>query len=361
MTHLAKSLRATTQSQIHTVHSGVYARMVVTGLFADEEIMSFVYFVLPGRNPELYASSLANPGRTILKTPKFSTGPECWILKTWHLLSQQSLPFKPVLVGQAVPGEVCVFHYEHAKPKYGAQTCFAVVAQADRPAPPLADMVIVQNQALKGKNAYHIPHWTQDGLIARDSSRGVRIESIAFMGNKRYIPPFFSSPQFLSGLQQLGVTPLWRSADDWHDYKDVDITLAYRELPLVEEKTKPALKLVNAWLAGAPIILRPEVAYAEIRMSSLDYLEARDAIQVLEGIQYLQDNPTVYEAMITNGRRRAEDFDDSAIRELWVDVLGKALKKNKTTGKNNRWIRVMTYKLNRMRTRIWKHLTGWRD
>lgn len=323
--------------------------------------MNLVYFVLPERDPELYASSLANPGRSTLETPRFSTGPECWVLKTWHLLSQQTLPFKPVLVGQAVPGEVCVFHYEHAKPKYGVQTCFAVVARADRPAPPLADMVVVQNQALQDKNAYHIPHWAQDGLIARAPSRGTRIESIAFMGDKKYIPPFFSAPPFLAELQKLGVTPLWRSVDDWHNYEDVDIVLAFRELPAAVEKTKPALKLVNAWLAGAPIILRPEAAYAEIRRSNLDYLEAWDAPQVLEGIRYLKDNPAVYEAMVANGRQRAGKFDNAAIRGLWVDVLEKALKENATTGERNSRKRAMVYQLNKMRTHIWKRLAGWRD
>ena len=323
--------------------------------------MKAVYFVMPQKDQILPALATKRPHWTVLKDHAFPTGPECWVLKTWYMLAQQELSFTPLLVDRAVAGEVCVFHYDHAKPKHGVHSCFAVVARADRPAPPLADMTVVQNRYLQGGNSRYIPHWPQNGLIPRSPSRGTRIESMAFMGDQKYVPAFYSSPSFLSSMQQLGVSPIWRAADAWHDYHDVDIVLAFRCLPPVVEKTKPALKLVNAWLAGAPMILRPEAAYTEIRQSPLDYLEAWDEEQVLEGIRHLKNSPTLYADMVAHGKERAKEFTEAAISKAWVALLEESLKKNASTSKRARWAGAMVYQINKMHTHIWKRCRGWRD
>lgn len=293
---------------------------------------------------------------------RFVNGVECWVIKTWFLLSRERLSFQPLLVEKAVPGEVCVFHYEHARPCYGVHECFAVVARADRPPPPLADMVVAQNRVSPdGPDKYFIPHWPQHGLVMRDAARGTRLETVAFMGDKKYVPDFFSDATFIAGLKALGVTVLWRSAGEWHNYADVDVVLAMRRLPKVVERTKPAVKLVNAWLAGVPAILTPEAAYGEIRQSPLDYLEADNAADVLDALRYLKDNPAVYSAMVSNGARRAEAFNEPAVLGAWAALLEEALaRKEAAGGRCGQWRR-LRYLAAKCRTHVWKRLVGWRD
>lgn len=326
--------------------------------------MQPVYFVVDGRYLQNHHGILLEPGKTIdagsLKG--FVSGVDCWVLKTWSLLSRRRLSFEPLLVNRAVPGEVCVFHYEHAKPSCGVHECFAVVAQADRPSPPLADLVVVQNQISQtGPDKYFIPHWPQHNLIARDPARGTKLERIAFMGDKKYVPDFFSRQDFLDELKALGVVIVWRSADEWHNYADVDMVLAMRHLPKIVERAKPAVKLVNAWLAGVPAILTPEVAYQENRQSPLDYLEADNAADVLAAVRYLKNNPPVYTDMVNNGLRRAEAFKEPEVMKAWVALLEEALvRKEFVRRRDSRW-RHLRYSLAKSYIHMWKRVVGWQD
>lgn len=324
-----------------------------------------VYFVVDERYLRKSHAVLLEPGKPIDAESLlggFATGVDCWVLKTWFLLLRQSLSFEPLLVTQAVPGEVCVFHYDHAKPACGVHECFAVVAQADRPSPPLADMVIVQNQASQtGPDKYFIPHWPQHGLVARDPARGSKLERIAFMGDKRYVPEFFTDQGFIDELEALGATLVWRAAGEWHNYADVDLVLALRHLPKVVERTKPAVKLVNAWLAGVPAVLSPEVAYQENRRSPLDFLEATNAAEVLGALRYLKNNPGVYGEMVENGSRRAEDFKESEVLKAWVALLEKALSRKDAARGRNSVLRRLRYDLAKSYTSVWKRVVGWRD
>ncbi len=330
--------------------------------------MRNVYFVVAQKHlrrqqPEL--AGLLDSGQEAdpaLLRPDFHIGIDCWVLKTWSLLLQHRGGFNPKLATRAVPGEVCVFHYEHARSDLGVHECFAVVVQADRPSPPLADIAIVQNKASQRlPRKRFIPLWTQDGLIPRNASRGRDIRSIAFMGDQKYVPPFFQDREFLSDLAALGVRAIWRKAGEWHDYSDVDLVLAWRKLPKAVEKTKPASKLVNAWLAGVPALLGREAAYTELRQSPLDYLEVNDGKEIIKAVSYLQENPDIYSAMADNGFRRAVEFSDAAVCAAWNAMLEDALRVNEKLKRRATAPRLLLYKAGQARIHLWKRFSGWRD
>ena len=86
-------------------------------------------------------------------------------------------------------------------------------------------------------------------------------------------------------------------------------------------RSKPAAKLQNAWAAGVPAILSPEIAYRELRRSRLDYLEARSRAEALEAIDALRADPSLYADMVSNGVERARDFQPDRLIERWVEVL----------------------------------------
>jgi hypothetical protein len=109
----------------------------------------------------------------------------------------------------------------------------------------------------------------QPGLIARDPSRGSRIERVAYFGRASAGPAWFYDPVWHALLAGMGVVFEIRD-DRWFDYSDVDVVIAHRTESPTMLRQKPASKLTNGWLAGTPALLANEPAYASLRRSSLD-------------------------------------------------------------------------------------------
>lgn len=323
-----------------------------------------VYFVVGGKHIRKKWPELAGDPKPFVpeaRPERIVCGLDCWILLTWARLCAAGCPFEPVLVNKAVDGAVCVFHWDDASPRMGLHRCFAVVAQADRPAPPLADMVVVQN-GLAGETASRrrIPLWKQPGLIPRDPARGTRLETVAYFGSDQYEPRFVKTDAFRDALRRRGVTFANRFQGDWHDYGGVDAVLAIRDCPPPVVRTKPASKLVNAWAAGVPAMLGPEPAYRELRSTPLDFLETPSAEAVLEAIDRLHGEPGLYAAMVKNGLRRAEAFTDQRITQQWIDLLAEALERNRRE-RLHPALRYARCLVNRQKNRIARRLFGWRD
>ena len=123
----------------------------------------------------------------------------------------------------------------------------------------------------------------------------------------------------------------WCRAAEWHDYRQVDAIVALRgqarpqqgkvDAAYFSPERKPASKLTNAWLAGVPAILSPEVAFADLRRSELDYLEARSIPEMARALERLQQDTALRRAMIENGARRAADFTVARAVADWRSIL----------------------------------------
>jgi hypothetical protein len=88
---------------------------------------------------------------------------------------------------------------------------------------------------------------------------------------------------------------------------------------------KPATKLINAWRAGAPAVLGPEVAYRELRRSELDYLEAASLAEARAAVERLAGDPQLYRAMVDNGHTRARELSFAATTGRWAELLFETL------------------------------------
>ena len=323
-----------------------------------------VYFIvdkrfLQKRWPEL----LENPQPFLPeeRPERIVSGLDCWPILTWTRLCAHACPFVPVLTTHAVDDAVCVFHWDNATPRFGVHRCFAVVVQADRPPSPLADMVILQN-GLCGESALqrHIPLWPQPGLIPRDPARGTRLTTVAYLGSDQYEPHFVREADFQEALARRNVRFVNRFQGHWHDYREIDAVLAIRDCPPVVLATKPASKLVNAWLTGVPALLGEEPAYQELRQSPLDYLETRTARDVLDAIDRLQGETGLYAGMVANGFVRAADYSVPLLAQRWTDALSAALAANENR-KIRPGLRRLNFTVNNQKMRLLKRLTGWRD
>lgn len=204
---------------------------------------------------------------------------------------------------------------------------FYVVCRADGPDSIIANFVVDQNDIRRETSGRSwVPNWPQPGIIQRDLSRGNVIAVAAFKGYLPNIDRSIIDEETLSKLNSIGIEFRIDDFDAqgqcrWHDYSDVDIVIAVRNLTKYWTNTKPAAKLVNAWMADVPALLGPEPAYRTLRRSEDDYIEVRSGRDIFEAVARLKENPDVYRRMVENGRRRRHDFSKERTLDRWIALL----------------------------------------
>lgn len=264
---------------------------------------------------------------------ELQTGERAWILQTYLQLRRAGHPVD--LSGTAPEDGLVVFHAKQAKEllrqRSRLRDAVLVGVRADNREPLIADFEILQNGFFAdGRRRFFVPHWPQPGLLPRDPARGERIERLAYKGFAANLHPAFRSAAWKDFLSSEGIE--WvedavafagrnRLDLEWPDFRTVDLLLAVRPPERKMRHSKPATKLVNAWLAGVPALLGPEQAFQELRRSELDYLEVATLAEAREAVRRLLRDPGLYRAMVENGRRRAGDFAPEALAPRWAELL----------------------------------------
>jgi hypothetical protein len=256
---------------------------------------------------------------------------EVWIVQTWKRLCRAG--HGPTLSDEAPGTGIVVYHKEDQRELLRRlprdATPVLVGVRADFRPCTYADFEVLQNGCYAdGRRSIFIPHWPQPGLIPRDALRGDRIERIAYKGYVGNLAQEFRSGrwrQFLSRQNMIFEDDaVLDDAFDhpiqtrFHDYRDVDLVLAVRP---GETKTKPASKLVNAWLAGIPALLSPDYPFEELRQSPLDFLAIRNLQEAEAAVLRLKREAGLYRAMIEQGRQRGAEFTVDKITQLWANLL----------------------------------------
>jgi len=286
-----------------------------------------VTFVIryPERWPELFDSSEISILDPSSLHSRIQTNEECWILVTYLYLKQKYLNVS--ISDRFIPGQICVISSLDLGIKDRTFNCFIVGCRGDGFPPPLCDFTVVQNKiCIDSKTDVFIPIWPQPGLIPRLKERGSTIKNIVFKGGDVNLYESFRSPEFKQELEKLGVTFRINGRPEnqpvmWHDYTTDDLVLAVRDLTEKDALVKPASKLVNAWIAGVPALLGPEPAFREQRQSDLDYIEVTTPQAVFEAVKLLKSQPELYQKMVANGLKRAEDFTTEKMIQRWYELL----------------------------------------
>jgi len=264
---------------------------------------------------------------------ELQTGERAWILQTWLRLRRAGHPVE--LSGTAPEDGLVVFHAkqkrELLRQRSRLRNAILVGARADNREPLIADFEILQNGCFAdGRRRFFMPHWPQSGLIPRDPDRGERIERIAYKGFAANLHPAFRAPAWTDFLAAEGIEWVVDAAAfagrnrldlDWPDFRTVDLVLAVRPEERKLRRSKPATKLVNAWLAGVPALLGPELAFRELRRSELDYLEVASVAEAREAVLRLRRDPGLYRAMVDNGLQRGVEFAPEALVPRWAELL----------------------------------------
>ena len=290
-----------------------------------------VRFFLPEPAAEIARLAALDPDRD---WRELVTGDRAWILQTYLRLVRAG--DRVELVGAVPEGGIVLFHAKHerfVRRTPGAGRALLVGCRADNRQPLAAEVEILQNrQFADERSRFFVPHWPQPGLLARDPARGARIERVAFKGFAANLHPALRGAEWRAALAARGLAweadaPAFAGAATataearWADYRETDLVVALRPPEPRTARSKPATKLVNAWLAGVPALLGPEPAFQELRRSPLDFLEVEGAPAALAAIDRLRGDPGLYRAMVANGHARAGEYDAAAVAGCWRELL----------------------------------------
>lgn len=252
-----------------------------------------------------------------------------WTLQTYLYLSKYGFPCQ--LVNVMPDKGIVLSHRDYLEDSFKPNSKLLLVClRADVDRHPYAQLHVVQNphqEIPKGFmslwESHFIPHWPQPSIIPRNPERGDIFENVTFLGNEINLVPEFREQIWYDQLKDLGLKFQKKlSHDEWHDYSDIDVVLAIRELGRQNNwRGKPASKLYSAWHAGVPAILGYESAFQAERKSDLDYLEATSLEEVISALRQLRDKPQLRRAMIENGLLRARETQPSSMVTRWQDFL----------------------------------------
>lgn len=253
---------------------------------------------------------------------RFIDGIDVWVIQSYLIFKAAKLPFEVLFSDEIMADAVNILHRDEIHLKRNLHRGFILGIRADRPPLYMADLAVCQNRtcAAKTKGLY-LPQWPQPGLIPRNPKRKDRLENIAFFGRQVNLDGRISGVDFEAFLSHRGLH-LVHDEKRWHDYREVDASVALRRIPEIEISTKPASKLTNAWLAGVPAVLGDEPAYAELRKHPYDYLTVASPQEILGALDRLRQKRE-YNKFREHAQLRAQEFTREKTLRKWVALLEK--------------------------------------
>lgn len=232
------------------------------------------------------------------------------------------------LVSEPIPNQICFIPYYYLKNRDWLYKSYVIACYHDCPRPFLCNQRFVLNHTrLSSPGDHFIPHRPQPNLRPRNQARGATVENLVFKGEDYNLFDPFRTAEFIASLNEMGIKLITNTElsgnpfENWSNYIETDVLIAVRNTTKFDTSLKPALKLINAWMAGSPALLSPEPAYQRLRKSSLDYIEIYTPEDAITALKYLKNNPDIYLAMVENGFHRAQEFTVERIVESWYRLL----------------------------------------
>lgn len=289
----------------------------------------------------------------------FTDTSSSWILQTYLKLKKIGVD---VQLSTTLPDRGLVVAFEGDLPvAYPVnKDRYLISVIADGSPRSFANLRIVQNRAqlqVVNRSSF-IPHWPQPGLLHRDITRGTKVTNAVYIGDRANIAPELLAPEFSRRLAELGVNWSTRLAGDprVNDFSDVDILVAVRSFKLDGYLRKPASKLQNAWLAGVPAILGPEVAFQEIGTNRVDYFEARSQHEIETYIKCLNYDSQLYASVVAFGHKKImnieQDIMDEWLRTLESACIGFEIWKRRNNLRSFHIVNIVDQKIRGIRHRL---------
>lgn len=319
------------------------------------EPVYFVAYHLRRRWPEL---DHLNAVLDMAAVPRSRWAPleNIWIVSTYLRLKARGYPVR--IVDRPVPDAINICCDEALVHEPDSEKAFCVITQGDRWNVGWGEYGFVQSpEQLGGRHVSLIRHWPQPGLIGRDAGRRTRVGRVGYVGPRENLAAAFQTEAFAQSLTEMSIEFVIR--DDpaqWHDFSDLDVYLAVRDWPRHLIRTKPATKLVHAWLTGVPALLGPEPAFQYWGERGEDYFEVQTPEEAVAAIRRLKDDPQLYEAVRQRGFVKSGDHDEEAVCRQWMELLSgpvtEAFEQWRQAGRATWAMRAIKRRLQRVQARV---------
>lgn len=280
-----------------------------------------------------------------LQPNEFNSGPECWILQTYIRLSRLGLTAQ--LSNHCVPSAVNICFNSELRNGLRCENCFIIGVRADYPSVKKADLQIVQNKAQIGEDSFWLPLWPQSGILKRSRlGKPHHVRRVAYFGRNvnhytrilREASGWFKVRQaVLNACNDLQLELVERTSGDWNDFSDIDVAVGIRSFGRRGYDTKPASKLINAWLAGVPFVGGADSAFLQIGSPGFDYLRVTSAEELAMSLERLKSEPDFYNSIVDRGKVMSAPYDHEQIGQLWLGLL-----KGEVLARYSEWLSVGT-------------------
>ena len=276
-----------------------------------------------------------------------------WIYQTWSLLQNSGIPCNLL---EAIPvSDIAIFLSMSLSSKHKTSinpNLFLIDIVAHSHPHPAAQLHLVHNKAHARwlPRSLFIPHWPQPYLIPRDPDRGDRFENVCFLGDPEQLALEFVFPSWNERLEkELQLHFQIKTADQWHDYSDVDAVIAIRDISSARYLDKPGTKLYNAWHAGVPFIGGLDSAYAADGRPGIDYLVASSVEEAFQHLRRLKEDKLFRHQLVLNGTESGKTFTREATLQQWkifiLEKLPKLVEQWKKKSVFQRHFFIMTQRL----------------
>lgn len=255
---------------------------------------------------------------------RFVSNEDIWIIRTYLELKVRG--GNPTIGEHPEKDSINIIDNVTAGSKGYKSGYFYVACRTDGYIPRLSQCFIRQNTLDDGcSNSFFIPQWAQPGIISRDCKRE-GISTLAFFGQpKGNLAESLQTSAFMNALRERGLKFIIRGKSDtnvsWNDYSDIDLIIAVRDINLELLKTKPISKVSNGWLAGVPTIVGEEPVLQAVKEHELDFLVARNSLEVLDVIDKLLSQPVMYQGMLSRCKVMATKWNDEQTAQQWIEQL----------------------------------------
>jgi hypothetical protein len=257
----------------------------------------------------------------------FNSGRNAWVLQTFYYLR----PLLPnvFLSNRMMPDAINLVHGAESRCMTWAPDTFVINLRADYPPNKRANAEIVQNAFQSGPRKWYVTHWPQPGLIPRDVSRGLKIETIGYFGRGtnhysrwlRRASGWDRVKDVINDVAQiLGLKLVVKSESQWNDYSDVDVAIGIRSFGSGKYSTKPPTKLINAAYAGVIFFGGADSAFGHVGQPDINYVRIVSKSELKSKLATIL-NTEYNEVLFRGARILANRYSLETIKNEWLAVL----------------------------------------
>jgi hypothetical protein len=292
-------------------------------------------FVIKSTNVELQSYKCLNIESTTVPGI-FSRGDLSWCLQTYLALSKRNN--LPVECSNYLKKEcINIVHSDQLLLFPGTFEHFIVCVRADYPKRLWAHYHIVQNKNQLTRNTSYIQHWTQPGLIKRDTNRK-DVYNVAYVGQTFNGNLAANIDTWKNLFEPYNINFDVVKDGAWHDLSKIDVLVGVRSFNQKPHDSKPPTKLLNSWHAHIPFIGGYDSAYEQIGVPGEDYIRVSSPEEVVETVLKLKTDKALYNKLVENGVKKTEKFSNDHTLKTWENVLSGPILK-----RYNKWLENRKY------------------